>query len=70
MSISNKPLRAGHFIKHMLTEEAGCFDSVALQGLQVVNTEPGRVVCRLHITKRACNRYGTLHGGCIGGLYR
>eukprot|EP00775_Hariotina_reticulata_P008551 gene8551-8733_t len=68
MSISDKPERAKHFIKYLLSKQAGCFDSVALQGLEVVVTEPGRVVCRFQVTKKTCNRYGTLHGGCIATL--
>ena len=42
------------------------FDGVALRGLAVVSAEHGAVECRLPVTRHNQNRYGTLHGGCIG----
>jgi acyl-coenzyme A thioesterase PaaI-like protein len=42
------------------------YDHTALDGLEVVSAERGRVVCRLTPTQQHANRYGTVHGGCIG----
>ena len=42
------------------------FDTTALQGLKDITAEPGQVTCRLPVRDRVQNRYGTLHGGCIG----
>lgn len=44
------------------------FDALALRGLAVVSSAPGRIVCRLPLTREKSNRYGTLHGGCAATL--
>lgn len=46
---------------------ASNFDTTALNGLHSIQASPGRVVCRLPVSRRVQNRYKTLHGGCIGG---
>jgi len=37
-----------------------------MQDLQVISSEPGRVLCSLGVKPQLQNRYGTLHGGAIG----
>eukprot|EP00850_Spirogloea_muscicola_P015618 SM000121S26015 [mRNA] locus=s121:386995:387878:+ [translate_table: standard] len=50
--------------------EAGgrSFDAVALPGLRVVATAPGRCRCLLRVTRQLQNRYSMLHGGAIATL--
>jgi hypothetical protein len=55
--------RAELFLMGVIADES--FDST-LEGLEVTGGGPGSVVCKLHVTKKLQNRYGTLHGGCIG----
>lgn len=45
-----------------------CFDTTALGALQLdsVRASPGRITAVLPVTPAVANRYGTLHGGCIG----
>ena len=53
------------------TEEADSapsFDNLALRGLTVLSASPGRVRCRMPVTREKTNRYGTLHGGCAATL--
>lgn len=40
-----------------------------MQDLQVISSEPGRVLCSLGVKPQLQNRYGTLHGGAIGGCW-
>ena len=47
---------------------AQSFDTTALAGLTDCAAAPGRFTAALPITPAVQNRYGTLHGGCIGGL--
>ena len=42
------------------------FDTTALSALRDVQASAGRVTARLPVTPEVSNRYGTLHGGCIG----
>lgn len=42
------------------------FDTTALRGLTDITAEHGRITCRLPVSPAVRNRYGTLHGGCIG----
>lgn len=42
------------------------FDALNLAELTDIDVESGRCRCSLTITRRHQNRYGTLHGGCIG----
>jgi hypothetical protein len=35
-----------------------------------IRVEPGRVRCSLPVSRAVQNRYGTLHGGCIGAHTR
>jgi hypothetical protein len=42
------------------------FETTVLPLLDVVEVAPGRVVARLPVTPAVCNRYQTLHGGCMG----
>lgn len=44
------------------------FDTSALRSLEQLHAEPGRFTCVLPVTPPVQNRYGTLHGGCIGEL--
>lgn len=44
------------------------FDALALSGLTVVGSTPGRVTCKMPVTRDKSNRYGTLHGGCAATL--
>jgi len=56
--------RARAFIDNL---RAGAnYDHTALDGLSVESADAGRVVCRLRATRSHANRYGTMHGGCIG----
>lgn len=43
------------------------FDTTALRQLHSIEAAPGRVTAELPVTPAVANRYGTLHGGCIGG---
>lgn len=47
-----------------------CFDTTALSGLQLdsIRASPGRLTATMPVTDAVANRYGTLHGGCIGAL--
>lgn len=47
-----------------------CFDTTALGELQLdsIRASPGRITAVLPVTPAVANRYGTLHGGCIGML--
>lgn len=44
------------------------FDTTALHGLKVKSSTAGRMICDFPVNKRVQNRFGTLHGGCIGKL--
>jgi acyl-coenzyme A thioesterase PaaI-like protein len=55
--------RAELFLMGVIADDG--FDST-LEGLEVTGGGPGSVVCKLHVSKKLQNRYGTLHGGCIG----
>lgn len=46
------------------------FDTSALRGLRELQAAPGRFSCILPVTPPVQNRYGTLHGGCIGEARR
>jgi hypothetical protein len=46
------------------------FDTTALAGITDITAAHGRLSCRLPVSSRVINRYGTLHGGCIGKLLR
>ena len=45
-----------------------CFDTTALSDLQLesIRASPGRLTALMPVTDAVANRYGTLHGGCIG----
>lgn len=49
-------------------DSAVSFDNLALRGLTVLSVAPGRVRCRMPVTREKTNRYGTLHGGCAATL--
>jgi acyl-coenzyme A thioesterase PaaI-like protein len=42
------------------------FDTTAMSGLRDVKATSGHVIALLDVTQEVSNRYGTLHGGCIG----
>ena len=42
------------------------FDTVALQTIKDIEASEGRLTCLMPVEERVQNRYGTLHGGCIG----
>lgn len=42
------------------------FDTTALHGLEITNTTVGRMTCNFPVNKRVQNRFGALHGGCVG----
>jgi acyl-coenzyme A thioesterase 13 len=49
----------------------GRFDEAVMSGCElreVAHEAHGRVVLAVPVTKQRCNRYGTLHGGCIAAL--
>lgn len=46
----------------------GGFDTTALKDLDLLDAGVKRCLCKLHVSKSMSNRYGTLHGGCIGEL--
>lgn len=54
------------FLGALLSAES--FDQHTLQDLQVISSEPGRVLCSLGVKPQLQNRYGTLHGGAIATL--
>ncbi len=47
-------------------DSTGDFDTTALHGLRITSSTSGRMVCDFPVDKRVQNRFGTLHGGCIG----
>ena len=47
-------------------DSTNLFDATALHGLKVTSSTAGRMVCDFPVHKRVQNRFGTLHGGCIG----
>ncbi len=66
---------AGKFFLQALTgsgldgdslEENYMFDSVALHTIRDIKAYKGRLTCIIPVEPRVQNRYGTLHGGCIG----
>jgi acyl-coenzyme A thioesterase PaaI-like protein len=50
-------------------EDAPVFDTVALNTIRDIQAFPGRLTCIIPVEQRVQNRYGTLHGGCIGGTF-
>ena len=42
------------------------YDAAALDGLELIDASPGRVLCRVVCAPQHANSYGTMHGGCIG----
>lgn len=46
--------------------EDSMFDTVALQTITDIRAYEGRLTCIIPVEPRVQNRYGTLHGGCIG----
>ena len=48
------------------SDSTGDFDTTALHGLRITSSTSGRMVCDFPVDKRVQNRFGTLHGGCIG----
>jgi acyl-coenzyme A thioesterase PaaI-like protein len=44
------------------------YDEPVLDGLTLERAWDGGIVCRLQAARKHANRYGTMHGGCIGGL--
>ncbi len=48
------------------SDSTGDFDTTALHGLRVTSSTSGHMVCDFPVDKRVQNRFGTLHGGCIG----
>ena len=48
------------------SDSTGDFDTTALHGLKITSSTSGRMVCDFPVAKRVQNRFGTLHGGCIG----
>eukprot|EP00884_Botryococcus_braunii_P006372 jgi/Botrbrau1/15736/Bobra.4_1s0104.1 len=47
--------------------KAASFDTTALHAIYDIEAFEGRLVCKLPVTELVQNRFGTLHGGCIGG---
>ena len=47
-------------------KEDSMFDTVALQTITDIRAYEGRLTCLIPVEPRVQNRYGTLHGGCIG----
>ena len=50
-------------------ETTGNFDTTALHGLKVISSTAGQMTCNFPVNTRVQNRFGTLHGGCIGNWY-
>ena len=46
--------------------EDSIFDTVALRTITDIRAYEGRLTCVIPVEPRVQNRYGTLHGGCIG----
>lgn len=67
-----KPEFARLFLEALISQTAEDdeknFDTTALKGLRVVEVGHGKVTCKFPVTQRVQNRYGTLHGGCIGNV--
>lgn len=56
-------------LRHRAPDGASlCFDTTALSTLQLesIQASPGRLTASMPVTDAVANRYGTLHGGCIG----
>ncbi len=56
-------------LRHRAPDGASlCFDTTALSTLQLesIQASPGRITASMPVTDAVANRYGTLHGGCIG----
>ena len=51
-------------------DNAGTFEATALHGLKVTEAASGRMVCDFPVHKRVQNRFGTLHGGCVGSYHK
>ena len=47
-------------------ETTSNFDTTALHGLKIIKSTAGQMTCDFPVNKRVQNRFGTLHGGCIG----
>ena len=47
-------------------QQNSMFDTVALQTIKDIEASEGQVTCLIPVEERVQNRYGTLHGGCIG----
>ena len=47
-------------------KENTIFDTIALQTVRDIKAYEGRLTCIIPVEQRVQNRYGTLHGGCIG----
>lgn len=47
-------------------EQDSIFDTVSLQTIRDIKAYDGRLTCIIPVERRVQNRYGTLHGGCIG----
>ena len=47
-------------------QQHSMFDTVALQTIKDIEASEGQVTCLIPVEERVQNRYGTLHGGCIG----
>lgn len=52
--------------KNFRPDTTNNFDSNALAGMIITDVSPGRMLCELAVTPRVQNRFGSLHGGCIG----
>ena len=68
--IMNSPERALSFLEFNLGAREGGkpvqFESLTLSNLYGFETGDGTLTCYLDVTEELQNRYGTLHGGCIG----
>lgn len=59
----------GSGLEDLDLDNAPVFDTVALNTIRDIKATDGRVTCVIPVEPRVQNRYGTLHGGCIGALH-
>lgn len=67
------PEAAVQFLKFNCSQKDGAehlqFDTLALHGIYGFSADDGTATCYLDVVDELQNRYGTLHGGCIGKLW-
>jgi acyl-coenzyme A thioesterase 13 len=60
--------RATKFVQIVLAKENRTFDKILLEHCENLRVIRGGVRCELFVHESLCNRFGTLHGGCISTI--